>query len=113
MLSTAACVALAGAGAYVMRPAAANAGTLKIGFRNTHPYHYPNESGGATGPAVDVIQAAAERRNIRLEWVYSPEGPDAALSSGAVDLWPMLVDLPARRPFAYISTPWAKETYSV
>jgi len=106
-------MALAAAAVYLLRPAVPTASRLKIGFRKTQPYHYPDENGRASGPAVDVIQAAAQRSNIRLEWVYSPEGPDAALSSGRVDLWPMLVDLPARRSFAYISAPWAKETYSI
>ena len=86
---------------------------LKVGFRNTPPYHFPDKKGHPTGTAVDVLRAAGARTGIELEWIYSPEGPEKALSSGAVDLWPMLVDLPERRRFLYIGSPWAKESFYI
>lgn len=85
--------------------------TFKIGFQNSPPHHFPDANGNPTGPAVDLIQDAARRKNIRLQWIYSPHGPDAALTSGAVDLWPIMGDLPDRRRKVYISAPWAKMTY--
>jgi signal transduction histidine kinase/CheY-like chemotaxis protein len=60
---------------------------------------------------MDVLRAAARRKNIRLEWVYSPEGPEKALASGAVDLWPLVGDLPERRGLMHVSAPWAKMSY--
>jgi signal transduction histidine kinase/CheY-like chemotaxis protein len=86
---------------------------MKIGFQNSSPYHYPDGQGKASGPAVEVVQEAALRKNIKLQWVYSPNGPDGALSSGAVDLWPMLGDLPDRHRYMYITAPWLKLTYVV
>ena len=85
--------------------------TMRIGFQDSAPYHFPDAHGNASGPAVDVVRQAAQRTNVKLEWVYSPEGPEKALSSGAVDLWPLIGDLPARRRFLYISGPWIKMTY--
>ena len=84
---------------------------LKVGFQNSPPYHFPDSNGNPTGPAVDVLKEAARRRNIQLEWRFSPEGPERALSSGAVDLWPIVGDLPERRRFFYVTSPWAKMTY--
>jgi len=87
--------------------------TMRIGFQNSLPYHYPDAQGKASGPAVDVVQEAAFRKHIKLQWVYSPHGPEAALSSGDVDLWPMMGDLPDRRRYMHISAPWLKMTFVV
>jgi signal transduction histidine kinase/CheY-like chemotaxis protein len=62
---------------------------------------------------VDIVREAARRKNIQLQWVWSPQGPEAALSSGVVDLWPIVGDLPERRRFLYISAPWTKMTYAL
>jgi hypothetical protein len=59
-------------------------------FQNSPPYHFPNPAGEATGPAVELVRAAAQRTGIHIEWVFSPQGPGKALSTGAVDLWPLL-----------------------
>ena len=45
---------------------------LQIGYQNTPPLNYPGADGRPTGTAVDVIQQAAQRTGIRLEWVYYP-----------------------------------------
>ncbi|HUI55196.1 MAG TPA: response regulator [Bryobacteraceae bacterium] len=87
--------------------------TLRIGFQNSPPYHFPGANGEATGPAVEIVRAAARQRNIRLQWVFSPEGPEKALSSGAVDLWPIVGDIPERRRFLYVSAPFARMTYAM
>jgi signal transduction histidine kinase/DNA-binding response OmpR family regulator len=84
---------------------------LRVGFQNSPPYHFPDANGNPTGPAVDVVKEAARRRNIRLEWRYSAEGPERALSSGLVDLWPIVGDLPERESLLYVSSPWVKMTY--
>jgi signal transduction histidine kinase/DNA-binding response OmpR family regulator len=87
--------------------------TLKIGFQKSPPYHFPDANGKPTGPAVDVVKEAARRKNISLEWVYMPDGPEKALRAGTVDLWPIMGDTPQRRQFLYISAPWAKMTYGL
>src|SRR5258708_22637577 len=112
-LLTAAASVLAAVGLYFVARAPALDRTFKIGFQNSLPYHYPDGHGKASGPGVDVVQAAEMRKHINLEWVYSPQGPELAISSGAVDLWPMMGDLPDRRRYMYISGPWLKMTFGV
>src|SRR5438309_12064508 len=61
--------------------------TLRIGYRDAPPDHFRDALGDPSGPAVEVITEAARRKNMRLQWVYSPEGPEKALSGGEIDLW--------------------------
>jgi PAS domain S-box-containing protein len=79
---------------------------FRIGFYNTAVEHFPASDGSPAGNTVDLLNEAARRAGIKLEWVYSPEGTDAALESGKVDLWPGVGDLPERRGHLYISAPW-------
>jgi signal transduction histidine kinase/DNA-binding response OmpR family regulator len=87
--------------------------TLRIGFQNSPPYHFPDSTGQASGPAVEIVRTAAKSRKIRLQWVFSPQGPEQALASGAVDLWPIVGDLPERRALLYISPPWTRMSYAL
>ena len=48
-----------------------------------------------------------------MEWVWSPAGPDEMLRTGKVDLWPVVVDLPERHSIFYVTSPWAKLSYSI
>jgi len=86
---------------------------MTIGFQNSPPYHYPDSYGRPTGVAVEMIQTAARRAGIRLNWVFSPKGPDRSLAEGDTDLWPVMTDLPERRNSMYVSAPWAKMTYAI
>jgi signal transduction histidine kinase/CheY-like chemotaxis protein len=86
---------------------------LRIGFHNSPPYQFPDANGNPTGPAVDLIKAAAERSHIKLEWVWAPAGPEETLKSGKTDLWPVVVDLPERHSIFYVTSPWAKLSYSI
>jgi PAS domain S-box-containing protein len=79
---------------------------FRIGFYNTPGSHFPGPDGKPQGDAVDLLNEAARRAGIKLEWVYSPEGPDAALETGNVDLWPIIGDLPERDGHLYVSPPW-------
>jgi signal transduction histidine kinase/CheY-like chemotaxis protein len=112
LITVVACAITALAAYFGTRPPALDR-TIKIGFQNSLPYHYPDAQGKASGPAVDIVQEAALRKHINLQWVYSPQGPEVALSSGVVDLWPLLGDLPERRRYMHISAPWLKMTYVV
>jgi signal transduction histidine kinase/DNA-binding response OmpR family regulator len=87
--------------------------TLRIGFQNSPPYHFPDSTGQASGPTVEIVRTAAERLKIRLQWVFSPQGPERALASGAVDLWPIVGDLPERHAILYISPPWTRMSYAL
>jgi signal transduction histidine kinase/CheY-like chemotaxis protein len=112
-IASTATLMLIGSAVHFLGPAPHVAHTLKIGFRNNPPYQFQDSGGNPTGPAVDLIKEAARRKGIVLDWISSPQGPEKALSSGAVDLWPLLADLPERRKLVYISPPWAKITYAL
>jgi signal transduction histidine kinase/CheY-like chemotaxis protein len=58
-----------------------------------------------------MLNAAAQRRRIHLDWVFAPEGPEIALKAGRVDLWPVLGDIPARQGRFFITAPVQKMTY--
>jgi len=111
LLVIVASAALIFTGLYFRTPEVPISRTFKIGFQNSAPYHFPDANGNPSGPAIDVIQEAARRKNIHLQWVYSPRGPELSLRSGAVDLWPIMGDLPERRQTLHITAPWVKMTY--
>jgi signal transduction histidine kinase/DNA-binding response OmpR family regulator len=111
MLTISAAVAVVALSAYLLPRTADPRRTFVIGFRDAPPDHYRDANGDPTGPAVEVIKEAARRKKINLTWAYSPQGPEKALTAGAVDLWPILGDTPERRRAIYISSPWAKMTY--
>jgi two-component system cell cycle sensor histidine kinase/response regulator CckA len=85
--------------------------TFRIGFQNSAPFHFPDAQGNPTGPGVAVIREAARRQGIRLQWVFTADGPDRALASNIVDLWPIVGDLPERRKAMHITAPWTRMTY--
>jgi len=87
--------------------------TFTIGFQNSPPFHFPDSQGNATGPVVEMVTTAAQSLGIRLRWVFSPEGPEKAVSSGKVDLWPIMADLPERRALFRVSSPYARISYAV
>jgi signal transduction histidine kinase/DNA-binding response OmpR family regulator len=105
--------ALAVAGICLLTPRAKIDRTLKIGFQNSPPYHFPDARGNPSGPAVEIVREAAARIGIQLQWVFSPQGPEWALSSGAVDLWPLVGALPERRNLLYVSAPWTEMSFMI
>ena len=113
VLPGAAAFAAAAAGIYALAARRPVPRTLTVGFQNSPPYHFPDAQGNPAGPAVEILQTAAERAGISLRWRFSAEGPEKALSAGLVDLWPITADLPERRGLLYVSAPWAKMTYAI
>jgi signal transduction histidine kinase/CheY-like chemotaxis protein len=84
---------------------------FRMGFYNSWPNQLVAKDGSPDGPAVEIVKEAARRGHIPIEWVFTPEGPDSALTNGNVDLWPLIADIPERRKSFYISEPWYTRTY--
>ena len=84
--------------------------TYRIGFQNSPPRQLVDKQGRPYGSAIDLLNEAARRANVRLEWVQIPQGPDLALSKGLVELWPIVNQLPERASF-HFSEPYAQVTY--
>ena len=82
----------------------------RIGFESSPPRQYVDAHGRPYGPAIDLLSEAARRADVKLEWVQVHGGPDRALSSGFVDLWPVLNSLPERRHL-YITQPIFRTSY--
>ena len=79
---------------------------FRIGIHQFPPYLLEGADGSADGAAVAILNEAAKRRGIRLQWSIEKDGPDLALAAGKVDLWPMLNGNPFRNRTMHVSPPW-------
>ena len=84
---------------------------LSIGYQHNPPYQVREPAGPPSGLAVETVAEAAHRAGLALEWKEIPAGPDGALTTGSVDLWPLVTDLPERRGKLYISAPWLQSQH--
>jgi PAS domain S-box-containing protein len=78
---------------------------LRIGFENNPPVQIRNEQ-GFSGLAVEIVNRAAKRAGLKLEWVETGVSSDGSFREGLVDLWPLMVDLPDRRKHVHFASPW-------
>jgi signal transduction histidine kinase/DNA-binding response OmpR family regulator len=78
---------------------------FRMGYQDLPPHELATAA-GPSGPAVEVVAEAARRLGIHLDWVLTPEGPEKALQSGDLDLWPLVGDLPERRKLMYVTDSW-------
>jgi two-component system, sensor histidine kinase and response regulator len=78
----------------------------KIGYEDDPPQHFTGKDGKPAGFAVDLIDEAARRSGIRLQWLLAPESSEAALKAKKVDLWPMMTIRPERKGIFYITDPY-------
>jgi Bacterial extracellular solute-binding proteins, family 3 len=82
----------------------------RIGFDNQPPQHFVGKDGKPTGLIVELIDEAARRRSIRLQWSLEPESSEAALEMKKVDLWPIMTIRPERKGVVYIADPYREDT---
>ena len=81
----------------------------RIGFDNDPPQHFVGKDGKLTGVIVELIDEAAKRRGIRLQWVLEPESSESALRAKKVDLWPVMTIRPERKGVVYITNPYRED----
>ena len=96
---------------YWWRAAPPPSRVYRIGFESSPPRQYVSPTGQPSGPTIETIAEAARRAGIHLKWVWCPQGPDDSLTSGSVDLWPLVGDLPERRGRLYVSEPYEELTF--
>jgi signal transduction histidine kinase/CheY-like chemotaxis protein len=82
----------------------------RIGFESSPPRQLVDAQGKPSGPIIEMVSEAARRGGVRLEWVFSPDGPDKSLNGGQVDLWPLVTQLPSRTNL-YFSDPYLLFNY--
>ena len=78
----------------------------RMGWQSDPPFQDRASDGTPTGLAVKLVSDAAQSRGVRLQWIWCPEGAEAALRSHVVDLWPLLTILPERKGVFHISDPY-------
>jgi hypothetical protein len=88
------------------------AATLRTGYAEFLPYVGIDESGNPAGLAVQVVQQAAKRTGIRVQWV-EVEDAEKALREGLMDLYPILTVSAERKQSFYVSAPWWESSQSL
>ncbi len=83
----------------------------KIGWSESPPFQVRGSDKQPSGLAVDLVRTAAQRRGIRLHWVYWPDSPDSALRGKKVDLWPLITVTSERLQYFHISKPYLEAEY--
>jgi PAS domain S-box-containing protein len=78
----------------------------RIGWEEDPPNMFTGESGRPDGFGPELVNEAARRAGIPLEWVFCPESAERSIRSGKVDLWPTMTILEERKPHVYFSEPY-------
>ena len=78
----------------------------RIGWEDDPPNMFTGPDGRPSGFGPELVNQAAKRRGIRLEWIYCPESAERAVRTGKVDLWPTMTALEERKPYVYFSAPY-------
>jgi signal transduction histidine kinase/ActR/RegA family two-component response regulator len=86
---------------------------FRMGYQYSPPGQLLDAHNGPTGPIPEALQESAANAGIRLDWVFAPEGPDKAFAAKKVDLWPLIIQRPARAARIYITEPYLRLTYWV
>lgn len=89
----------------------ARAATLRVGLQDSPPWYFVESAERYRGPAVDLVNNAAARLGLRVQWVVQNQGPDAAFERGEVDLWPLAGRLPSRLARLPITDAWMELPY--
>ncbi|MBN8730823.1 MAG: response regulator [Acidobacteria bacterium] len=79
---------------------------MRIGAAPGEPAAYFDTKGRVAGFYVDVLNEAARREGIQLDWVIYQRRSDESLLTAAVDVWAAANPSPERRERFYLSRPW-------
>lgn len=79
---------------------------VRIGTNHSPDFNYHDGQGRPVGFAIDVMNAAAVRAGLELEWVAVSGGPEETFASGRADLWPVVTFFEDRRQAMFLSEPW-------
>jgi PAS domain S-box-containing protein len=77
----------------------------RIGFEPNPPFQIRTTT-GYEGLAVEIVNKAAKRAGLELQWVETGTSSDEAFEKGLVDLWPLMTYLPERRRRVHFTAPW-------
>jgi len=93
----------------------ARAERLIAGFGCVPPLHYRDAAGRPIGFVIDVINEAAKREHVEIQWrrVGGSNDIERALQQGLIDLFPAGIDTERRRALFSVSAPWWSEDLSI
>jgi signal transduction histidine kinase/ActR/RegA family two-component response regulator len=80
--------------------------TYRVGVDHAPPYNVLAPGQAPSGLAVEIIEEAARRSGIPLEFVPLNIPVNQAFRQGLVDLWPAATDTPERRRWLHVSKPY-------
>ncbi len=83
----------------------------RIGWFVSPPFAVRDANGDATGIAIDLVNQAARRRGIALQWIFWNHSSESALVSKSVDLWPLITVTPGRLKVLHISKPYLQNEH--
>ena len=78
---------------------------FRIGFEQNPPFQIRTDA-GFDGLAIEIVNEAAKRAGVQLQWIETGTSSDEAFQRGLVDLWPLMTDLPDRRRRVHFTAPW-------
>ncbi len=78
----------------------------RVGVDNAPPYNLLQPGQPVRGLAVEVLQEAARRSGIRLQFVPLSIPVDEAFRRNLVDMWPAATDTPERRKWLHVTRPY-------
>jgi len=82
----------------------------RIGAEDSPPYMALARDGSASGFVVEVLQEAARRSGVHLQWVplVVPHGLDSPIRDGVVDMWGFAAVTPERKAQFHLTEGWLK-----
>jgi signal transduction histidine kinase/DNA-binding NarL/FixJ family response regulator len=79
---------------------------VRIATNNSPPFNYFDAQRQPQGFAIAVMNRAAERAHLELEWVTVEEGPEPTFAAGLAELWPVVTYYEDRKQLLYLTEPW-------
>lgn len=86
---------------------------LRVGIWAGSPFENVDDDGLASGLGPDVLNEAARRLGIKVEWVHPIAGPEELLPSGGLDLWGAMSVTPRRKKMFFLTRPWAENYFGL
>jgi signal transduction histidine kinase/CheY-like chemotaxis protein len=96
---------------YFMRPPNFGDRVYRIGWMISPPFQVRGPDGGPAGISVELVNQAARRLGIKLDWRFWNNSSESALISNSVDLWPLITITPERLKVLHITQPYLQHEH--
>ncbi len=83
----------------------------RIGWMISPPFQVRGPDGGPAGISVELVNQAARRLGIKLQWRFWKDSSESALVSNSVDLWPLITITPERLKVLHITEPYLQHEH--